>query len=165
MGLPRTWLIGESNPYGADPYYALYPLPPHASGGRLMRILGLDENAYLAAFERRNLLIGNRWSAPAARRAAVALLGEVSGGQVEPEWSKSTTIGAGKLVLLGAKVAGAFGLDYRASLLSPVRLLADGVLTPVLVIPHPSGLNRAWADPALAPRVRASVHAFRREEV
>ena len=32
---PRTWLIGEQNPYGADPAFALYPLPENAAGARL----------------------------------------------------------------------------------------------------------------------------------
>jgi hypothetical protein len=63
----RVVLVGESNPYGADPRYALYPLPPQASGGRLARILGLSARQYLRAFPHRvNLLTTARWAAPAA---------------------------------------------------------------------------------------------------
>lgn len=151
--MSRVWLIGESNPYGADPRYALYPLPKHASGGRLARILGMGEDEYLAAFERRNLLTGDKWSAPRAREADATLLRDTAPGD--------------RLVFLGTKVAAAFGVDYKTHLCEPSRLVmgpdAKGraALIFYVVIPHPSGLNRAWADPALAPRVRAAVEQLR----
>lgn len=151
---PRVWLIGEQNPYGSDPKYALYPLPPHAAGGRLARVLGLDDRAYLRAFVRRNLLTADKWSVPAARAAANQILVE------HPAHDK--------LVLLGARVAAAFGLPFREHICEVRRELV-GTTAPqvrdVLVVPHPSGLSRAWNDPTTAPRVRAAVEVLRRGTV
>ena len=141
----RVFLVGESNPYSTDPRYALYPLPANASGGRLARILGMQATEYLRAFERRDLLSG-KWSAPEARVAANTLRGELRDGEA--------------LVLLGTKVAAAFGYVYEP--LTRHRGLVHGeVGYEVLLIPHPSGLNRAWHDPAMAPRVRAAVNELR----
>lgn len=123
---PKPLLVGELNPFGADPYYALYPLPSGSSGGRLARLLGLSMTAYLRRFDRANLCTGS-WSAPAARAAAAELRRR-----------------EGKIVLLGAKVRGAFGLD-----LEPFS-----VQDRFVVIPHPSGLNRAWGEPGARDRLR-----------
>lgn len=129
----RVLLVGEMNPYGEDPEYALYHLPTGASGDRLRRILGLDSVAYLA-LGRVNLCEG-RWSMPAARARAAALIRDAS-------WTS--------YVLLGRKVAGAFG--YTEPAFSAQQLTwhqLDGLgreHAPVVVVslPHPSGLNRAW---------------------
>lgn len=148
----RLWLIGEHNPYGADPAYALYPLPHHASGARLARALGLDAATYLSTFERRNLLSCPNWSAPAARAAADDLLRE----QTHLD----------RLVLLGAKVSAAFGVDFRSNLFAPRFMqVGHGHLCgrTVLVLPHPSGLSREWNDPQTAPRSRAAFEALRSE--
>lgn len=148
---PRVWLIGEHNPYGADPSYALYPLPPHAAGGRLARVLGMQVTGYLRAFVRRNLLSVAKWSVPLARAAADQVLLE---HPVDD-----------RLVLLGSRVAAAFGCPFREHLCE-VRRLPVGTLAPqerqVVVVPHPSGLSRAWNDPETAPRVRAAVEELRR---
>lgn len=136
----RVWLIGEQNPYSSDPKFALYPLPKGAAGARLMRALDLDPHSYLALFERRNLLGSERWSAPAAREAAARIGGKLQEGDCA--------------VLLGAKVAAAFGYPYDAHLL-PYRDERLGVS--LLVVPHPSGRSRAWNDPSVAPRVRRQV--------
>ena len=143
----KTWLIGEFNPYGQDPKYALYPHPENATGARLARVLNLTPQEYLAAFERRNLLAQAKWSAPLAKQSADAVL---------------TSVGVDDaLVLLGARVAAAFGLYFRTCLCTPlVRAVGSArVLVKVLVIPHPSGLSREWSAPGTAQRVR---DAFRR---
>jgi hypothetical protein len=152
-GLPRVWLIGEQNPYGVDPTYALYPLPPHATGGRLARVLGLDDRTYLRAFVRRNLLTADKWSVPAARAAADELLAEHPPDD--------------KLVLLGARVAAAFGLPFRDHLFELQRVAVGAARQErhVLVVPHPSGLSREWNDPSAAPRVKAAVEELRRGTV
>ena len=91
---PKLVLVGELNPWGTDPTFALYPLPPHASGGRLRRILGLRRSEYIDLTRRYNLCTG-RWSISTARVEATRLLG-LHTDQV--------------LVLLGRKVARAFGM-------------------------------------------------------
>jgi hypothetical protein len=149
----RVWLVGEQNPYGSEPKFALYPLPPNATGGRLARVLGLDDRAYLRAFVRRNLLTADKWSVPAARAAAELLLAEHPPGD--------------KLVLLGARVAAAFGLPFRDHLFEPRRapVGAAGRERHLVVVPHPSGLSRGWNDPLAAPRVRAAIAELRRGTV
>lgn len=142
----RVFLIGEHNPYGSDPRFALYPEPTHSAGGRLCRLLGMQSGAYLHAFERRNLLTLARWSVPAAREAANRVRAELREGDA--------------LVLLGARVSSAFGYPF-APLAEHRGLVHGAVGYEVLVIPHPSGLSRAWNDPAMGPRVRAAVEALR----
>lgn len=111
-------LVGESNPYGRDPYYALYPAPDGCSGHRLcVRILGMRRAEYLAAFDRVNLCDGP-WSIADAAGKADALRG-------------------GRLILLGAKVCRAFRVPFR-----PFEESEAG-----LVLPHPSGLCRLWNVP------------------
>lgn len=134
----RPWLVGESNPYGSDPRYALYPDPPGCAGWRLChKVFGLTPKRYIGAFERRNLLEGGRWSVPRAREAAMRIAQESSDAP---------------LVLLGARVAAAFDLPFR-----PFWVAMDGL---VAVLPHPSGLSRAWNDPAAPARARTTVESL-----
>ena len=70
----RVWLVGEHNPYGADPEFALYPLPANATGGRLQRlILGVSMTDYMRHYERVNLCT-DKFSVTAARQAAGGIL-------------------------------------------------------------------------------------------
>lgn len=138
-GPTRPWLVGELNPYGADPDMALYPLPEYASGGRLARILGLSRTEYLRSFERRNLCVG-KWSMKAARIAAA---------QIEREAD------CAPLVLLGAKVCDAFGFEFKPFV---ACVTGDEVpRSPVVRLPHPSGLSRLWNEPGAAGRARDAV--------
>lgn len=137
--MTRTWLIGEFNPYqriGADHTYALYPDPPNSSGGRLCHlILRMDPDTYVDTFERRNLL-QDKWSMPRARESACRLMLES---------------GHDPLVLCGAKVAGAFGLGYM-----PFNVVdCDG--KKLAILPHPSGLNRAWHESGSFDRARTFI--------
>jgi hypothetical protein len=44
--MEKIVLVGESNPYGADPYYALYPAPDGSAGHRLCcLVLGMTRKA------------------------------------------------------------------------------------------------------------------------
>jgi hypothetical protein len=145
MSARSVTLVGESNPYGADPHYALYPLPEHASGGRLARALGMSALEYLSAFERVNLLQGPKWSIPEARKRAATVLASTPKG--------------GALVLLGARVAAAFGVPFAPVSLHVARV--GEVARDALVVPHPSGLSRAWNDPLTAQKVRVAVNELR----
>lgn len=142
------WLIGESNPYqrhGADPEHRfdLYPEPSHASGGRLCRlVLGMSTREYLHTFVRRDLLEG-KWSVPKARAAAAVL------------WRET---GTSPLVLLGAKVAAAFGFAFM-----PMTCIEHGCSAgtrKVAILPHPSGLSQAWHAPGSYEQARAIVLAL-----
>lgn len=146
-----VWLIGESNPFG-DPEMALWYEPVGCSGDRLRVILGHSPDEYVRLYRRRNLLQlrpGESWSAPRARDAAEELRRETEAEDA--------------LVLCGAKVASAFRVDYIA--LYRLNLpRADAGHLRVLVIPHPSGLNRMWnRDRRLVLRVREAVALLRGE--
>jgi hypothetical protein len=91
----------------------------------------MTHDAYEEIFERRNLLSSHRWSIPGASAAAKALLNE----------SRERDA----LVLLGSKVAAAFGLVFREQLfrLEPAAF-GPGRSRLCVVLPHPSGLSREW---------------------
>ena len=124
----RPLLVGEVNPYGVDPAFALYPLPEHASGWRLCAILGMSFGEYLSAFNRVNLCSG-RWSIRAARAEARVIAASPDHDAV---------------VLLGAKVCAAFGVQFK-----PFQRTGR-----YAVLPHPSGRCRLWNDKASVVRAR-----------
>lgn len=67
----KPLLVGEANPYGGDPAYALYPYPRGCSGHRLCeKVMGLTDREYLDCFERVNLC-PTKWSMRQARARAV----------------------------------------------------------------------------------------------
>jgi hypothetical protein len=134
---PIALLVGETNPYqqAEVEHYALYPYPERSAGGRLCRvILGLEPHPYLRAYARHNLCSG-KWSAPAARKRAEELLLQYP----EPL----------PIVLLGAKVAEAFGHPF-APFTREGRFVR---------LPHPSGLSRLWNESGAFERARALMRA------
>lgn len=136
----RPLLVGESNPYGDDSAFALYPMPRGCAGWNLChRILRMDSMQYIQAFGRVNLLKRGEWSARDARQAAIDLL--CARDVVEP------------LILLGARVAKAFRLPYAPFTFNESTLIA--------ILPHPSGRSRAWNDPQASQRAREAVDRAR----
>lgn len=138
----KPLLVGELNPYGPSADFALYPSPTGSAGWRLChKVLGLDEETYLIAYDRMNLC-AHRWSIRAARDVAALIRAEREGGV---------------LVLLGAKVCSAFGWAYQP--FTQVRENAE--LPPrAVILPHPSGRSRAWQEPHAVWKARAR-HALR----
>src|SRR5579872_4098600 len=134
-------LVGESNPYGSDPYYALYPAPDGCSGHRLCTmILGMGRAEYMETFDRMNLCTG-KWSMTEARRTA-------------------NSVRYRYLVLLGAKVCSAFSVKFIPFADTDVGFGELGEFTPdakAVILPHPSGLCRLWNDPGSYERARAAV--------
>ncbi len=129
----KPLLVGELNPYGADPRYALFPYPERSAGGRLChKILATHRADYLRSFDRVNLCTG-KWTVAAARERATEL-------RCAPR----------PTILLGVKVCNAFGVAFH-----PFEVV-DGYL----VLPHPSGLCRLWNEPGAYDRARAAVTAF-----
>lgn len=131
---PAIYLVGEDNPYGSDPKYALYPLPDRSAGNRLCEmVLGLGMRDYLDPdiFARRNLCSG-RWNKEEAERTAGNILEEARNA------GKSVVV-----VMLGKKVSDAFRsncgeFEAQGSLFDRVVLLR---------LPHPSGRCRTWNKP------------------
>lgn len=153
MADPRVWLIGENNPYGADPRYALFDDPPHSAGGRLRRlVLGMKRTDYFRSFERRNLLQAPRWSVPAARQAA-----NVLGHQLQLEMDRGLALA----ILFGKRVFDAFEYWGFMPLAGAERKWTPFTIAgKYLILPHPSGLSRAWNDPESFSRARRYVAEF-----
>jgi hypothetical protein len=135
----KPLLVGEANPYGGDLEFALYPYPPGCSGDRLCRlVMELDPDDYLERFDRANLC-PSRWSMREARPRAAAIRRERDA----------------PIVLLGAKVCAAFEVDFVPFRLVGDRTAGRGPRDPVyVVLPHPSGLSRAWNAPGAYARAR-----------
>jgi hypothetical protein len=129
----KPLLVGEQNPYGGDPYFALYPSPEGCSGHRLCcLILGMRRAAYLDSFDRKNLCDG-KWDMRLARR-----------------WAQELRTWPAPIILLGSKVARAFEFVP----FEPFTV-QDGGKT--LILPHPSGLCRMWNEPGSFARARLFV--------
>lgn len=129
----RVTLVGEANPYGSDPYFALYPAPDGCSGHRLCcLILGMSRADYLSTFDRVNLC-PHQWDA----RGAAA---------------RASTLSGRKCILLGSKVARAFELPFH-----PFTLFRKDTL---LVLPHPSRLCRLWNVPGNIDLARRLAEEF-----
>lgn len=134
----RPLLIGEDNPYGSDPRFALYPRPVHSAGGRLChRVLQLTEKEYLGKFDRVNLCVG-KWSIKEARRSAASLL--IDRGDLQD------------YVLLGSKVCAAFDTPFEPFTVQWRDTPVGGAM---VVLPHPSGLSRLWNEPDSYEKARA----------
>lgn len=135
--MSRVLLLGESNPYGSDPEFALYNYPPGCAGYRLRRILGLPQHQYLA-LHRKNLCDGD-WSKDAAKQRALTLLDPNAPWRV--------------IVLLGRKVTETFekvALDDASLVPFSTRACCPGMT--LVSLPHPSGRNTVWNNPKLRDR-------------
>jgi hypothetical protein len=125
-------IVGELNPYGQDPRFALYHLPRHASGNRLREHLGLSDVEY-EKIAKVNLCYG-KWSMNAARETVKLINSRFD-----------------VAVLLGAKVRDAFnGPEFYQ-----VDIMEEGRAIALVTLPHPSGLNRMWNEPGARERARA----------
>lgn len=135
----KPLLVGENNPYSADPKYALFPLPKGSAGHRLAtEIMGLSVRDYLRMFERVNLCDDQRWSMKKARKR--------SGELTDP------LLGYTTIVLFGKKVCTAFNIAFepfteKLDPHGPNRLL-------FLVLPHPSGRSQLWNGEGTYERAR-----------
>lgn len=138
--MEKPLIVGEVNPYGGNPRYAMYPLPKWSAGGRLCRvIMGLTPKEYLRRFDRVNLCTG-KWN----RTDALAKAHQILNSRED-----------GVLILLGNRVAAQFGVKYRQWVFSTVRYGCSGHR--MVILPHPSGKNRAWNDPLALRQAQAAL--------
>ncbi|MGL5361403.1 MAG: hypothetical protein ACRDBH_00880 [Bosea sp. (in: a-proteobacteria)] len=144
VDLPDDLLVvGEHNPHGTDPRYALYPEPSYSAGGRLVRILGAERSALINTW-RANLCPHGWTHAEAMRRAALLLTGP---------WRR--------YLLCGSRVRGVFQrlTSQRHDTKSQPTVytwrvpLPDGEQRRFLAIPHPSGRSRRWNEPGVRDEV------------
>lgn len=141
----RPILVGESNPYGAEPYFALYPHPVGSSGHRLATaILWLSRQRYLDLFRRVNLCAGV-WSLREARAEAERI-------DIE------ATVRRTSIVLLGSKVCAAFGVKFE-----PFSESVGWGWYKRVVLPHPSRRCRLWLERGSYTKARELVLPLIRE--
>jgi hypothetical protein len=137
--------VGESNPYSANSVFALYPTPGSA-GARMAKLLDLWPWQYLNAFDS-----GQPMRARQVERAArVARAGTGLGAYQETK----------VIVMLGARVSQAFGLGDMLPFEKRRCRRSSGLYVTFIRVPHPSGLNRAWNDPANVRRLRAVLNSY-----
>ncbi len=139
-------LIGQAPGPNTDPSTPLYPLPLHMTGGRLQKIMGISRSEYLTRFDRINLLTyfpgdgdgGDLFPTTPAKMAVAVLLPLLAGCTV---------------ILVGRGVVDAFGFDggwprwkkWPALYRRDDMRKGCGVMA---AVPHPSGRNRWYNDPA-----------------
>jgi uracil-DNA glycosylase len=143
----RPLIIGEAPARTGDPRRPLMG----RSGSRLAALCGLDLQDYARTFARANVLErwpgklgkGDAFDLPTARLRAALLRRRFVGGRL--------------VVLLGLRTARAFGLP--AAYLTPARVACANVV----VLPHPSGINRWWNDPENVRRATRFLRRLARE--
>lgn len=114
-----------------------------ASGRRLAALAEVDLVDFLVATERTNVVeLPEHWLVPTAVAAGIQRIARQMGGR--------------RTILLGSRVAKAFGVyDARQMEWRPIKFvtkgneMADGL---VARMPHPSGRNLWWNDPANVAR-------------
>lgn len=161
----KAVLVGESLPR-AHSGSALFPYPRNAAGHRLAKMAGMSDGEYLRTFARRNVVDDapgdGSWPAGRAAVRAESLIGELL-GQTR------------RVYLLGRRVWQAFGFDAPEPFSRAVRQPAgdvDGVTYAArwvtiphnwrdaeaqqwVLLPHPSGKNHDFNDPANRARAQA----------
>lgn len=117
-----------NNPVSSDPNHALYPWPPGCTGHRLLELIRTElpefsREAYLGAFDRRNLIQSKEWRMAEAREAGAAL-------RIQLVEQRAV------FVALGVATASALGLDMSHGQWLPTKMGGQATW-----LPHPSGRN------------------------
>lgn len=148
-GPPVAVVVGESPGPNTRGRHPLMPFPVGAAGSRLASYAAMPAGQWLGRFYRRNLFashVEDGWSAVDARARAAELR----------EWMLS--LGSFRVLLLGRRVADAFGIDRPWTRVEEFHVDSGGdtgTTLELLAIPHPSGLNHDYND----PRVRVAAGA------
>jgi hypothetical protein len=136
-GPPVGVVVGEAPGPRSSIRHALFPYPASSSAGRLMGFARMPPGVFLGRLLRRNLC-REEFSATEAERAALLLLRELD--DMDGEF---------RILLLGVGVGRAFGLgafyDYARTRNPHADVLR---WHDVVCIPHPSGLNHLYNEPA-----------------
>lgn len=144
---PPIVLVGESNPYGNDPRYALFDLPERAAGHRLRALIfGVRRTTY-ARFHRTNLCDGD-WSVKSAREKVKRIC---------------TDLPTATFVLCGKKVQSAFNFKYEREPFTTWEEVGGPEYEGLkfVLIPHPSGRNREWNREGAIERARELLRVAR----
>ena len=139
MNFKDPIFIGELNPVSMKPEHALYPYPTNVAGWRLCtKVLAIRRADYLQ-FSRHNLCVG-AWKGKSAKLSADHL---------------RRSYGGRKIVLLGAKVSGAFGVKFVPNAVEECWYEDTQKAVTFVVLNHPSGRCLAWNEPGAYEKARA----------
>lgn len=139
-GPPVAAIVGEAPGPNTSPKLPLFPVPTTSAGGRLLQYSRLSPAQYLGRFVRFNVFSRLQpWSVPAARERAAEIIDRIHASRIR------------KVVLLGGKVAAAFGVPTDA------YAVTFTVGAALIVVPHPSGLNRMYNDDRYQRRTGAAM--------
>jgi hypothetical protein len=132
----RFVIVGMNNPLSQRPEHALWTQPDGCSGHRLWQMAtartGVSQHDWLRMTDRRNLVVGE-WDRELGRVAARAMI---------PDLLHRTT------VLLGSEVASCFPSTGLICQWARPHGTPPRAAPPWIHIPHPSGQNRWYNDPA-----------------
>ena len=135
---PPVVLVGEDNPYSLDARYALFDLPERAAGHRLRTLVfGVRRTTY-ARFHRMNCCLG-KWSMREARERLLLAFNDLPEGAT--------------FMFVGRKVHEAAGCGHLP-VFSWWDWQGDTNRHTAILLPHPSGRNRAWNEPGAVERAR-----------
>lgn len=137
----RPLIIGEAPARTGDPRKPL----TGRSGRRLAQLCGLEPAVYARTFARANVL--EAWPGKAGRSGKGDAF-HVSIARHRAAFLRRRFVGGRLVVLLGLRTARAFGV--QAAYFVRQRVACANVV----VLPHPSGVNRWWNVPANAARAR-----------
>lgn len=112
------------------------------SGGTRRRLAALFEVPEAEMMDA--VLWLNLWEYPGARPERYVRLVEESADPTDA------------IILLGRRVQRAFGLEQQ----EPLTTIVRGSGTTILCLPHPSGLNRWWNDPAHVVEATTALRAL-----
>lgn len=141
-GYPVGLLVGEQPGPRSNPRLPLWPYPPRSAGGRLHAMSGLPIREYLLRLARVNILRQpGRWDAHDAANRVRRLVTDLPSGA--------------RVVLVGARARDAvMGHPPGPWPWFDRQPLAN---LEMVAIPHPSGINQAYNDPAVVARAREAV--------
>ncbi len=137
------YILGERPGPNTDPSVALYPHTNTGAAARLMRLLELSQEEYLASTSRLNAVDDKSSTASTEARLRVEEFLQRAGS--EP------------LIVLGKSALRAMPAKYR-------KMQFGEIVDNVLLLPHTSGVNRVWNDPAFSAKMQQVAREFINEQ-
>lgn len=133
------YILGERPGPNTDKRVALYPHTNTGAAARLMRLLELSQAEYLTSTSRLNAVDDKSSTASSVARQRVE------------EFLNSA--GQNPFIVLGKSAIKAMPAKYR-------KMDFGEIKDNVLLLPHTSGVNRVWNDPAFTAKMQRIAREF-----